>query len=138
MTCRCVSDMAMLILTGDISSVEWARLEFGATPFEDPSYFREISPLTYADEIRTPLLIQHSERDIRTTIGQAEALFTACGQPAAAGPAHARPGGDPRADPVRHAVPAGREPRGRARLVPPLPRRGQARPAAAPKIHGGR
>ena len=42
-----------------------------------PSYFREISPLTYAAEIRTPLLIQHSERDIRTTIGQAEALFTA-------------------------------------------------------------
>ena len=35
-----------------------------------------MSPLTYADRIRTPLLIQHSERDIRTTVGQAEALFT--------------------------------------------------------------
>ena len=77
MTCRSVSDMAMLMLTGDISTVEWARLDFGATPFEDPELFREISPLTYAAEIRTPLLIQHSERDIRTTIGQAEALFTA-------------------------------------------------------------
>ena len=30
----------------------------------------------YAARIRTPLLIQHSEKDIRTTIGQAEALFT--------------------------------------------------------------
>ena len=77
MTCRSVSDMAMLMLTGDISTVEWSRLDFGATPFEDPELFREISPLTYAAEIRTPLLIQHSERDIRTTIGQAEALFTA-------------------------------------------------------------
>ena len=77
MTCRSVSDMAMLMLTGDISTVEWARLDFGATPFEDPELFREMSPLTYAAEIRTPLLIQHSERDIRTTIGQAEALFTA-------------------------------------------------------------
>lgn len=76
MTCRSVSDMAMLFLTGDISDGEWAEQEFGTTPWDDPAYFREISPLTYADMIRTPLLIQHSENDIRTTVGQAEALFT--------------------------------------------------------------
>ena len=76
MTCRCVTDMGMLFLTGDISGGEWATLEFDVTPWEDPAYFREISPLTYADRIKTPLLIQHSERDIRTTIGQAEAQFT--------------------------------------------------------------
>jgi acylaminoacyl-peptidase len=76
MTCRSVSDMTMLMLTGDISSGFWARYELGATPWDDPAYFREISPITYADRIRTPLLIQHSEKDIRTTIGQAEALFT--------------------------------------------------------------
>jgi dipeptidyl aminopeptidase/acylaminoacyl peptidase len=68
--------MAMLFLTGDISGGEWAEFEFGATPWKNPEYFRQISPLTYADRIRTPLLIQHSERDLRTTIGQAEALFT--------------------------------------------------------------
>jgi len=76
MTCRCVSDMSMLFLTGDISGGDWATLEFEATPWSDPAYYREISPLTYADAIHTPLLIQHSERDIRTTVGQAEALFT--------------------------------------------------------------
>ena len=76
MTCRSVSDMAMLFLTGDISGGDWALMEFDATPWSDPAYFREISPVTYADRIRTPLLIQHSENDIRTTIGQAEALFT--------------------------------------------------------------
>ena len=76
MTCRSVSDMSMLFLTGDISGGDWALLEFDATPWSDPAYFREISPVTYADRIRTPLLIQHSERDIRTTVGQAEALFT--------------------------------------------------------------
>jgi dipeptidyl aminopeptidase/acylaminoacyl peptidase len=76
MTCRCVSDMTMLFLTGDISGGDWAQLEFDATPWSDPAYFREISPITYADQIRTPLLIQHAERDIRTTVGQAEALFT--------------------------------------------------------------
>ncbi len=76
MTCRSVSDMTMLFLTGDISGGDWAELEFDATPWSDPAYFREISPITYAESIRTPLLIQHSERDIRTTVGQAEALFT--------------------------------------------------------------
>ena len=76
MTCRSVSDMTMLFLTGDISGGDWAKLEFDATPWSDPAYYREISPLSYADRIRTPLLIQHAENDIRTTIGQAEALFT--------------------------------------------------------------
>ncbi len=76
MTCRCVSDMTTLFLTGDISGGDWARMGFDAAPWEDPDYFREISPITYAAAIRTPLLIQHSERDLRTTIAQAEALFT--------------------------------------------------------------
>jgi dipeptidyl aminopeptidase/acylaminoacyl peptidase len=76
MTCRSVSDMTMLFLTGDISGGDWATLEFDGTPWSDPGYFREISPISYADAIRTPLLIQHSERDLRTTVGQAEALFT--------------------------------------------------------------
>ncbi|HEX5149369.1 MAG TPA: S9 family peptidase [Candidatus Limnocylindrales bacterium] len=76
MTCRCVSDMTTLFLTGDISGADWARMSFDAAPWEDPAYFREISPITYASAIRTPLLIQHSERDLRTTIAQAEALFT--------------------------------------------------------------
>jgi len=76
MTCRSVSDMTMLHLTGDISGGDWAKLEFGVTPWGDPAYYREMSPITYADRITTPLLIQHSERDIRTTVGQAEALFT--------------------------------------------------------------
>ncbi len=75
-TCRSVSDMTMLMLTGDISGGDWAKWEFGVTPWEDPAYFRSISPLTYAPRIRTPLLIQHAENDLRTTIAQAEALFT--------------------------------------------------------------
>ena len=62
-----------LPLTGDISGGDWARLEFETTPWDDPAYYREISPITSAQNIRTPLLIQHSERDLRTTIGQAEA-----------------------------------------------------------------
>ncbi len=76
MTCRSVSDMGTLFLTGDISGADWARMGFDVAPWEDPAYYREISPIAYATEIRTPLLIQHSERDLRTTVAQAEALFT--------------------------------------------------------------
>ena len=73
---RSVSDMTTLMLTGDISGGEFGRQEFGVAPWEDPAYYREISPISYAGGIRTPLLIQHSENDIRTTIAQGEALFT--------------------------------------------------------------
>jgi dipeptidyl aminopeptidase/acylaminoacyl peptidase len=75
-TCRSVADVRMLFLTGDISGGEWAMTEFGHSPWEEPEYFDSISPLLLARNVRTPLLIQHSERDIRTTVGQAEALFT--------------------------------------------------------------
>jgi dipeptidyl aminopeptidase/acylaminoacyl peptidase len=76
LTCRSVVDMKTLFLTGDISGGEWAFLEFGRQPWDDPAYFDSISPLTYARDVHTPLLIQHAERDLRCTVGQAEALFT--------------------------------------------------------------
>jgi len=75
-TCRSVVDMRLLFLSGDISGGEWSSMEFGRLPWQDPAYFDSISPLSRAANIRTPLLIQHSERDLRTTVGQAEVLFT--------------------------------------------------------------
>ena len=110
-------------------------IEFGANPWEDPDlYYREISPLTYAPNIRTPLLIQHSERDLRTPIGQAEAAVHRPALAEAAGPPDARARRDPRADPVRHArSAASRTCAIIRRLVPPLPRRREAAPAARPE-----
>jgi dipeptidyl aminopeptidase/acylaminoacyl peptidase len=75
-TCRSVADMRLLFMSGDLSGAEWALVEFGRKPWEDPEYFHAISPLSLAANVRTPLLIQHSERDLRTTVGQAELLFT--------------------------------------------------------------
>ncbi len=77
LTARSVVDMSTLFMTGDISGGEWARIEFDHNPWEDHEYFRSISPISLVNEIRTPLLIQHSERDLRCTIAQAEMLFTA-------------------------------------------------------------
>ena len=74
--CRSVVDLASQFLSGDIAGPTFAAIEFGATPWEEPQIFRDQSPLTAAPRIRTPLLIQHSERDLRCTIAQAEQLFS--------------------------------------------------------------
>ena len=48
----------------------------GSFQFEDPEAWLKISPLSYAPNIHTPLLIMHSEADLRCDIEQAEQLFT--------------------------------------------------------------
>lgn len=75
-TCRSVNDLYSMMLSGDIAGPEFATMEFGASPWEAPEVLREHSPITYADRIHTPLLIQHSENDVRTPMTQAEELFT--------------------------------------------------------------
>jgi len=49
----------------------------GVLPWEDMARYLERSPLTYARSITTPLLIIHSEDDLRCPIGEAEQLFMA-------------------------------------------------------------
>lgn len=75
-SCRSVNDLTSQMTTGDIAGPAFGRLELGAAPWEDPDLYRALSPITYAREIRTPLLIQHAENDLRTPIGQGEELFT--------------------------------------------------------------
>ena len=75
LTCRSVTDLTSLMLTGDLAGGIFGILEFGAQPWERPDLYRELSPITYAGAIHTPLLIQHAENDLRCPIGQAEALF---------------------------------------------------------------
>ncbi|NLE22585.1 MAG: S9 family peptidase [Actinobacteria bacterium] len=43
--------------------------------FEDVDLYLKMSPSTYAQDIRTPLLILHSEDDLRCPVEQAEHLF---------------------------------------------------------------
>jgi dipeptidyl aminopeptidase/acylaminoacyl peptidase len=49
----------------------------GALPWEDMARYIERSPLTYAKDVTTPLLILHSEDDLRCPIEQGEQLFVA-------------------------------------------------------------
>jgi acylaminoacyl-peptidase len=72
---RSVNDLAVEFMTGDLGGTEWPSQEFGAWTWDDPEKFRLASPLTYAEAVRTPLLIQHSEQDLRTPINQGEMFF---------------------------------------------------------------
>jgi dipeptidyl aminopeptidase/acylaminoacyl peptidase len=59
--------------TSDIPElIEW---EFDARPWEAYSRYWRYSPLAYVSEIRTPLLIIHSDSDFRAPIPDAEHLF---------------------------------------------------------------
>jgi dipeptidyl aminopeptidase/acylaminoacyl peptidase len=74
-SCRGVYDLTSQMLSGDIGGPTFGRLEFGVQPWEDPDLYRRHSPLTYARQMVTPLLIQHAENDLRCPISQAEELF---------------------------------------------------------------
>ena len=49
----------------------------GRSHLEDPAAYLRQSPITYASQMTTPLLILHSEDDLRCPVSQAEELFVA-------------------------------------------------------------
>ena len=51
--------------------------EFPGDPWQAPTWYWEHSPLAYVERITTPLLILHSEQDLRCPIEEAEQLFAA-------------------------------------------------------------
>ncbi len=51
--------------------------EFRGAPWESDSLYRALSPMRYAANMRTPMLIVHSEDDKRTPITDGEQLFMA-------------------------------------------------------------
>jgi dipeptidyl aminopeptidase/acylaminoacyl peptidase len=53
------------------------RSYVGKSHLEDPGAYLRQSPITYVDDITTPVLIVHSENDLRCPISQAEELFVA-------------------------------------------------------------
>jgi dipeptidyl aminopeptidase/acylaminoacyl peptidase len=68
-----VVDLKSFVGTSDMG-FELYR-EFEGHPWENPEAYERCSPLTYASKIKTPLLIIHSEQDLRCSIEQAEQLF---------------------------------------------------------------
>jgi dipeptidyl aminopeptidase/acylaminoacyl peptidase len=75
-SCRGVYDMSAEMTSGDLGGPVFGHYELDAQPWTDPELYREMSPLTYAADIHTPLLIQHAEQDLRCPMTQAEQLFS--------------------------------------------------------------
>jgi dipeptidyl aminopeptidase/acylaminoacyl peptidase len=68
----------------NLLSLEWAsdsagsfRTILGATHLDEPELYLRLSPITYVRDISTPMLILHSEEDLRCPIEQADQLFVA-------------------------------------------------------------
>jgi dipeptidyl aminopeptidase/acylaminoacyl peptidase len=68
----------------NLASLEWSsdvagafRTILGATHLDEPELYAQMSPITYVRDIHTPLLILHSEQDLRCPIEQADQLFVA-------------------------------------------------------------
>jgi len=74
-TQRCLSSFASFFGTSDIGTTFGVN-EFDGLPWSDHEKLLKHSPIAYVDKITTPLLIIHSEQDLRCPIEQAEQLFT--------------------------------------------------------------
>lgn len=72
---RAVNNQLSMCWTSDLGP--YFRSYFGPTYLEDPDEYLRMSPITYVDNIDTPVLILHSENDLRCPISQGEELFTA-------------------------------------------------------------
>lgn len=73
---RAVNNQLAMVWTSDIGTT-FQRGYGGASHLEDPGEYLRMSPVTYASAITTPLLILHSESDLRCPISQAEELWVA-------------------------------------------------------------
>jgi dipeptidyl aminopeptidase/acylaminoacyl peptidase len=74
---RAVNAMWSMYGTSDIGFWFQEAHAVGRPPWEDLKWYIEHSPLSYARDIRTPLLILHSESDLRCPMEQAEQLYVA-------------------------------------------------------------
>jgi dipeptidyl aminopeptidase/acylaminoacyl peptidase len=73
-TQRCVSDLSSMFGNSDIG---WdMAVEFGGTPWEARETYIKWSPITYIKNCKTPLLIIHSENDLRCNIEQGDQMYT--------------------------------------------------------------
>jgi dipeptidyl aminopeptidase/acylaminoacyl peptidase len=74
-TQNCISDFASEYLTTDEpTGFDW---DMGGPPWQEPERYRQQSPLTHVQNIRTPLLLISSELDQNCPINQSEQLYTA-------------------------------------------------------------
>ncbi|MCL6452228.1 MAG: S9 family peptidase [Alicyclobacillus sp.] len=73
---RSISNWFSFYGVSDIGPL-FVEAQIGGDVFSNPEGLWRMSPLAYAPQIHTPLLLLHSEQDLRCPIEQAEQLYTA-------------------------------------------------------------
>ena len=71
---RAVNNQLSMVWTSDIGTT-FQRGYVGVSHLDEPEEYLRMSPVTYVRDITTPLLILHSESDLRCPISQAEELW---------------------------------------------------------------
>lgn len=72
---RAVNNLLTLEASSDVATA--FRSYIGRTHLEDSEAYLSHSPIRFVEAMRTPVLILHSEEDLRCPINQAEELFVA-------------------------------------------------------------
>ena len=75
-TGRSICDWRMMVGTGDFGSY-WIRKFDGVAPWVDDTHYKQQSPITYVGNVKTPILIEHQEGDLRCPIDQGMMWYTA-------------------------------------------------------------
>lgn len=70
-----VTDMNVMWHLSDLQS--WTEYDLGGMPWEVPERMRKHSPLTYANQVRTPTLILHSINDRRCPVAMGRMFYRA-------------------------------------------------------------
>ncbi len=75
-TQRSTSNRYSMFGTSDVGFMN-GQFEFKENPWDNPESYLKHSPITYVNNVQTPLLLLHSEEDLRCPMEQAEQFFTA-------------------------------------------------------------
>ena len=70
---RAVNSLVSMFGSSDIGWI--FEHQFGGQMWQDMDAYLAMSPITYAAEIEAPVLVVHSENDLRCNIEQGELLF---------------------------------------------------------------
>jgi len=76
-TMRCVANFASHFGTGDLGWYLTVESMGGLLPWKDLDELMARSPISYVENIKTPLLILHSDNDLRCPVSEAEQMYAA-------------------------------------------------------------
>ncbi|WP_254536106.1 S9 family peptidase [Halomarina litorea] len=60
---------------GSTDAFKLVEMDFGTTPWEDPEFLWEHSPVAYVEDVTTPTLVMHADEDFRVPVNNGEMLY---------------------------------------------------------------